>query len=66
MITQPGGGGAHTFIHSTREAEAGGSLWVQDQPGLEYQVIEDYNEKCCLQNPTQPNPTQKENPTKTK
>ena len=29
------GGGAHAFNPSTREAEAGGSLWVRGQSGLQ-------------------------------
>ena len=42
---------AHTFTPSTREAEAGGSLWVQDQPGLQSKLhdSQDYVEKPCLE-----------------
>ena len=46
------GGVVHTFNPSTQEAEAGGSLWVQDQPGLhsEFQDSQGcYTEKSCLE-----------------
>jgi hypothetical protein len=38
------------FNPSTREAEAGGFLWVRSQPGLqsEYQDSQGYTEKPCL------------------
>ena len=41
---------AHAFNLSPQEAEAGRSLWVQDQPGLqiEFQDSQDYTEKPCL------------------
>jgi hypothetical protein len=40
------------FNSSTWEVEAGGSLWVRGQPGLqgEFQDCQDYTEKLCLQN----------------
>jgi hypothetical protein len=42
---------AHTFNASTWEAEAGGSLWVGGQPGLqsEFQDSQGYTEKPCLE-----------------
>jgi hypothetical protein len=45
---------AHTFSPSTREAEAGRSLQVQGQPGLqsEFQDSRDYTEKPCLEKQT--------------
>jgi hypothetical protein len=38
---------AHVFHPSTQEAEAGGSLWVRGQPGLqsEFQESQDYEER---------------------
>ena len=46
---------AHAFNPSTREAEAeaegDGSLWVQDQPGLQsifQNSLQSYTEKPCL------------------
>lgn len=44
---------AHTFDPSTREAKAGGSLWVPGQPGLqsEFQDSQGYPEKPYLQKP---------------
>jgi hypothetical protein len=41
---------AHTFNPSTQEAEAGRSLWVQGQPGLqsEFQDIQGYIVTHCL------------------
>ena len=42
---------AHTaFDPSTQEAEAGGSLWVRGQPGLqsEFQSSQDYTVRLCL------------------
>jgi hypothetical protein len=43
--------GVHTFNLSTPEAEAGGSLLAQGQPGLhsEFQEKQGYVEKFCLQ-----------------
>jgi hypothetical protein len=40
----------HTFSPITWEAEAGRSLWVQSQPGLqsEFQNSQGYTEKPCL------------------
>jgi hypothetical protein len=40
----------HAFNPSTREAEAGGSLWVKTQSGLqsEFQDSQGYTEKPCL------------------
>ena len=31
---------AHTFNPSTQKAEAGGSLWIQGQPGLQSEIQE--------------------------
>ena len=44
---------AHSFNPSTKEAEAGRSLWVQGQPGLqsEFQDSQGYTEKPCLEKP---------------
>jgi hypothetical protein len=41
---------AQTFDLSTQEAEAGGSLWGQGQPGLqsELQDSQSYPEKPCF------------------
>ena len=41
---------AHSFNSSTWEAETGGSLWVQDQPGLhrEFQDSQGYVERDCF------------------
>jgi hypothetical protein len=41
----------HAFNPSTWEAEAGGSLWVRGQPGLqsEFQDSQGYTEKHCLE-----------------
>ena len=41
----------HAFNPSTWEAEAGGSLWVQDQPVLQSEFWESqgYTEKLCLE-----------------
>ena len=43
---------AHTFNPSTLEAEAGGSLWVWDHPGLqiEFQDNQGYVERPCVKN----------------
>jgi hypothetical protein len=43
----------HTFNSSTPEAEAGGSLWVQGQPGLQSEFQDSYNyiERPCLEKP---------------
>ena len=40
----------HTFNPSTGEVEAGGSLWLWGQPGLqsEFQDSQGYTEKSCL------------------
>ena len=41
----------HSLHPSTREAEAGGSLWVQGQPGLQSEFQDSqsfYTEKPCL------------------
>jgi hypothetical protein len=40
----------HTFNPSTKEAQAGRFLWVQDQPGLqsEFQDSQDSTEKFYL------------------
>jgi hypothetical protein len=40
----------HTFKPSTQEADTGGSLWVQGQPGLqiEFQYSQGYTEKPGL------------------
>ena len=48
---------AHAFHPSTQEAEAEGSLWVQDQSGLqsEFQNSQEYAEKPCLVKPNQTN-----------
>ena len=42
----------HAFDSSTQKAEAGGSLRVGGQPGLqsEYQDSQGYTEKPCLEN----------------
>jgi hypothetical protein len=44
-------GEAHAFDPSTLEAEAGGFLWVQGQPGLQskFQDSQGYIKKPCLQ-----------------
>jgi hypothetical protein len=41
----------HTFNPSTHEAEAGESMWVWGQPGLqiEFQDSQGYTEKSCLE-----------------
>ena len=39
---------AQAFNPSTREAEAGGSLWVWGQPGLQSADNQDYTKKPCL------------------
>ena len=42
---------AHAFNPSTREAEAGGFLWVRGQPGLKSKFqgrLQSYTEKPCL------------------
>ena len=46
---------AHTFDPNTPEAEAGGSLWILGQPGLqsEFQGSQSYTEKPCLKKPKQ-------------
>ena len=43
----------HAFSPSTQEAEAGGALWVQGQPGLqsEFQDSLAYTEKPWLKKP---------------
>jgi hypothetical protein len=48
----------HAFNPSAREAEAGRSLWIWAQPGLqsEFQANLDYTEKACLDK-TKPNQT---------
>ena len=40
----------HTFNFSTHDADAGRSLWVQGQPGLnsEFQDSQGYGERLCL------------------
>ena len=40
----------HSFNPTSQEAEAGRSLWVQNQPGLqsEFQGSQGYTEKPCL------------------
>jgi hypothetical protein len=60
---------AHAFSSSTREAEAGGFLSSQGQPGLqsEFQDSKGYTEKPCLEKPNQTKPKQnkpKQNKTK--
>jgi hypothetical protein len=40
----------HAFILSTQEAESGGSMWVQDQHGLQTKFLNSqhcYIEKAC-------------------
>ena len=39
----------HIFNPSTQETEAGGSLWVQGQPGLQSELLDSqgYAEKSC-------------------
>jgi hypothetical protein len=49
---------AHAFNPSTGEAEAGGSLWVQSQPGLLQSEFQDI-QKLCSENPNQTNQTKK-------
>jgi hypothetical protein len=51
---------AHAFNPSTWEAEAGGFLSSRGQPGLqsEFQDIQDYTEKPCLEKQKQKNPKQ--------
>jgi hypothetical protein len=41
----------HTFNPSTYKAEAGGSLWIQDHPGIqsEFKDSQGYTEKPCLE-----------------
>ena len=43
---------AHTFNHSTQKAQAGRSLQIQGQPGLEseFQHSQDYKGKPCFKN----------------
>ena len=43
---------AYTFNPSTQESEAGGSLWVSGQPGLQGEFQDNqayYTEKPCLE-----------------
>ena len=47
---------AHTFNPSTLEAEAGGSLWVQGQPGLHSEFQEESG--LYRKNPVSKNKTQ--------
>ena len=53
-----------TFNFSTQEAEACGSLWVRDQPGLQSELLDsqDYTERPCLENPAQRKLNQKQRP----
>ena len=54
---------AHAFNPSTGEAEAGESLWVQDQAGLqsEFQDSQDYTEKTSLKKQTNKKKTKQKN-----
>jgi hypothetical protein len=54
---------AHTFNPSTWEAEAGGFLSFQGQPGLqsEFQDSQGYTEKPCLGKPKNKQNKQKKN-----
>ena len=45
---------SRAFNPSTREAEAGGSLWVRGQPGLQIECqdrLQSYTENPCLEKP---------------
>lgn len=52
---------AQAFNPSTWEAEAGRSLWVQDQPGLQnkFQVSRGYTERLCFKTKQTTTPTRK-------
>jgi hypothetical protein len=54
----------HTFNTSTREAEAGESLEVEGQPGLQskFQNTQGYKKKPCLKSPTSPFQKKHKNP----
>ena len=51
------------LIPAIREAEAGGTLWVWGQAGLqsEFQDSQSYTEKLCLENKTKLNQTKQPN-----
>jgi hypothetical protein len=51
MFSASGAGGTCLESQYTQEAEAGGSLWVQGQSGLqsEFQDSQGYTEKPCLE-----------------
>jgi hypothetical protein len=54
---------AHAFNPSTQKAEAGGSLSVQNQPGLQikFQDSQGYTEKPCLEGKTNKQTNKKQN-----
>ena len=59
---------AHTVNPSIQEAEAGGSLWFQGQPGLQskFQDSQSYTEKLCLKKLNQPTKQQQQQQKKNK